>query len=224
MGRRAFFLIAVSSLPPHHEEDGPHLIYVPEVPLTEERFLTDVDRVYSRHGRCLIACSEGISTPAGVTWAEQMTERVERDAHGNVQLSGTGALGDYLTGLIIKHLQVKDQKKVRVRADTFGYLQRSFPGLISEVDAREARMVGQKAVHYSLEQDTDGSVAMRRRDGEEYRIETFLTPLHTVAKETRHMDPSYIENGNNVTEAFMRYARPLVGELPVAGSFDELQR
>ena len=223
MGRHAGFLAAASVLARQHDEDGPHLIYVPESPLTEERFISDVDRVYRKHGRCLIAVSEGVSHPDGKTWAEAMLSNLDRDAHGNVQLSGTGALGDYMASLITKNLQSPGGKKLRVRADTFGYLQRSFPGFVSDADAREARLVGQMAVKYSVQNEAGGSVAMRRVPGGDYKIETFLTPLNTVARETKHLDPSYISDGNNITDAFKQYARPLVGKLPVVGAFDELK-
>ena len=224
MGRHAGFLTAASVLARVSATDGPHLIYVPEAPLSEEKFLADVDAAYSKYGRCLIAVSEGVSTPDGKTWAENMASNLERDSHGNVQLSGTGALGDYMAGLVTRKLQAPGGKKLRVRADTFGYLQRSFPGFVSKTDAAEARLVGKMAVKYSAKSNMDGSVAMRRVDGPEYKIETFLTPLETVARETKHMAPEYIENGNNITQAFIDYVKPLVGDLPVVGSFDELNK
>ena len=223
MGRNAGFLTAASVLARRHPEDGPHLIYVPEAPLTAEKFLADVDRVYGKRGRCVIAVSEGVATPGGKTWAENMSQDLDRDAHGNIQLSGTGALGDYLAGLITRKLTPAGGKKLRVRADTFGYLQRSFPGFVSETDAREAYLVGQTAARHSGEDNEGGSVAMRRTGNSPYGIETFLTPLHTVARETKHMDPSYVTDGNNITDAFKEYARPLVGPLPVVGAFDELK-
>jgi 6-phosphofructokinase 1 len=220
MGRNAGFLTAAAALGRHDPDDGPHLIYVPEVPFTEEKFLADVDRVYTRQRRCLIAVSEGIHAPDGKLWAEKMQENLEKDSHGNIQLSGTGALGDFLASLI----KTKLSGKLRVRADTFGYLQRSFPGCISEVDAKEARMVGEMAVKYSTDvNNIEGSVAMRRLPGREYRVETFLTPLATVAKETKHLSPEFIIDGNNITPAFEAYARPLVGKLPVVGMFDEFR-
>ena len=224
MGRHAGFLTAASVLARQHDNDGPHLIYVPEAPLSEEKFLSDVDRVYSKQGRCLIAVSEGVSQPNGKAWAEAMTSNLERDAHGNIQLSGTGALGDYLASMITKKLQAPGGKKLRVRADTFGYLQRSFPGFVSGTDAREAHLVGEMAVRYAAQGQTGGSVAMKRVGGDEYKIETFLTPLSTVARETKHLDPSYIADGNNITEAFREYAKPLVGGLPRVGTFDELKK
>ncbi len=224
MGRHAGFLTAASVLARQHDNDGPHLIYVPEAPVSEEKFLADVDRVFTKQGRCLIAVSEGMSRPDGKTWAEAMATSLERDDHGNIQLSGTGALGDYLGDLITKKLTKPGGKKLRVRADTFGYLQRSFPACVSEVDAREARMVGQTAAKYAAEGKEGGSVAMKCAGGSSYTIETFLTPLSTVARETKHMDPSHIIDGNNISEAFKQYAAPLVGKLPVVGTFDELKR
>ena len=218
MGRHAGFLTAAAGLARHTPEDGPHLIYVPEAAFTEEKFLADVDRIYTKQRRCLIAVSEGIHAPDGKLWAEKMAENLEKDSHGNVQLSGTGALGDFLANLI----KTKLSGKLRVRADTFGYLQRSFPGCVSEVDAREARMVGEMAVKYSMdEKNVEGSVAMRRLPGRDYRVETILTPLATVAKETKHLPDEFITDGNNITPAFEAYARPLVGKLSTVGTFDE---
>ncbi len=152
-----------------------------------------------------------------------MSSNLDKDAHGNLQLAGSGALGDYLAA-IVKKLQPAGGKKLRVRADTFGYLQRSFPGFTSEIDAREARLVGQMAAHLAGEGVAEGgSIAMRRKEGPAYSIETFLTPLSTVARETKHLDPSFIDGGNNITDAFKAYAAPLVGPLPKVGSFDELK-
>src|SRR5687768_12437146 len=217
MGRNAGFLTAASVLARHREDDGPHLIYLPEAPVSEDKFLGDVDAMYKKHGRCLIAVSEGITGPDGKTWFEKRAETHERDSHGNLQLSGSGELGDYLGELIKSKLGAK----LRVRADTFGYVQRSFP-LQSETDAQEARLVGQVAARESRQAGASGSVAMRRVGGGAYKIETFLTPLSSVAKETKHMDASFIANGNNITQAFIDYASPLVGKLPEVGTFDEL--
>jgi len=221
MGRHAGFLTAASVLARKRPDDGPHLIYVPEKPFSEEQFLSDVDRVYSKLGRCLIAASEGIAKPGGKTWAESMAENLDRDSHGNIQLSGSGALGDFLAELIKTKLG-GGGRKLRVRADTFGYLQRSFPGFVSPTDAAEARLVGKIAVQHSGTDQTEGSIAMRRLPGKEYRIETFLTPLATVARETKHLDDSYISGTNDITDAFVQYVKPLVGDLPAVGSIDEI--
>jgi 6-phosphofructokinase 1 len=224
MGRNAGFLTAAAALARRNDTDGPHLIYVPEVPLTEDKILADVEAVYTKHGRCLICASEGISAPDGKTWTEKLSSSLDRDSHGNVQLAGTGTLGDSLAELIKTKLGGKLNKKLRVRADTLGYPQRSFPGFASPVDAAEARLVGKTAVHLSASGARGGSIAMRRTSASPYAIETFLTPLETVARLTKHMPAEFLEGGNNVTPAFIRYARPLVGDLPVVGSFDELRK
>jgi 6-phosphofructokinase 1 len=130
----------------------------------------------------------------------------ERDAHGNVQLSGTGALGDLLSGTIKKGLGLK-----RVRSDTFGYLQRSFIGCRSDRDASEAREVGEKAVQFAMWDNVDGSVVIRR-PVLDYGVDYELVPIANVAGKTRHMPDEFINaEGNGVTQAFHSYCRPLLG-------------
>jgi 6-phosphofructokinase 1 len=205
MGRHAGFLTAASSLGRSFADDGPHLIYLPERPFDTESFAADVDRVYKRYGRCIVAVSEGISDRDGTPIITRLAQDVERDAHGNVQLSGTGALGDLLADHVRNVLKIK-----RVRADTFGYLQRSFMGVVSDVDQNEAREVGEKAVQFTLWDDVDGSVTIHRTGN--YSVEYRLTPLEEVAGKTRHMPDAFIaREGNDVTEAFYAYARPLLG-------------
>jgi len=207
MGRHAGFLTAASCLARMYPDDGPHLIYVPERPVVKEKFLADVKSVYDKYGHCVVAASEGIVDPQGVAIATQFTGG-EKDSHGNVQLSGTGALGDLLSAWVKNDLKIK-----RVRADTLGYLQRSFLGCVSAVDQFEAREVGEKAAQYAIWHRLDGSVAIRRTG--DYSVEYFLTPLDTVARDSRSMPDEYInEAGNDVTDAFRSYARPLVGTLP----------
>ncbi len=225
MGRHAGFLTAASVLARQYEGDGPHLIYVPEAPLSEEKFLADVDRIYSKKGRCLIAMSEGVSAPDGKTWAEKMAGDLEKDSHGNVQLSGTGALGDFFANLVTRKLNNPGGKKLRVRADTFGYLQRSFAGYVSEVDAKEAREVGRQAVRYSTDpKHFELSVVMKRVSNSPYKIELEHTSIKNVAKDTKHLADEYIKDGNDITQAFIDYARPLVGQLPVVGTFPEMRK
>ncbi len=213
MGRHAGFLTAAAALGRQRDDDGPHLIYVPERPVSMEKFLSDVDGFCKKLGRCVIAVSEGICDADGVTWARKLAEQAEVDAHGNIQLSGTGALADFLAG------QVKGELKIgRVRADTFGYLQRSYPGMQSPVDFEEARWCGRHAVQYAMEED-NGSVAIRRTgNGKDYAVELFRTELKNVAGHTKSMPDEFINaEGNGVTDAFVEYAMPLVGELPKTG-------
>ncbi len=210
MGRHAGFLTAASALGRQRDDDGPHLIYMPESPIPMDKFVADVDKVYSKLGRCVVAVSEGITDADGETWAKKIVKTSEVDAHGNIQLSGTGALADYLAAQLKAKLDIG-----RVRADTFGYLQRSFPGMQSPVDADEARRCGREAVKLAMTED-NGSVAMKRTgDGDDYAVELFRTELCDVAEHTKEMPGEFINaEGNGVTDAFIKYAMPLVGQLP----------
>ncbi len=210
MGRHAGFLTAATVLGKQRKDDGPHLVYVPERGVSMDQFISDIDKVYKKLGRCVVAVSEGICDTDGETWAKKLAEEQEVDAHGNIQLSGTGALADYLAGQVKGQLGIK-----RVRADTFGYLQRSFAGLQSEVDAREARWCGRHAVQFAMKY-SNGSVAIRRTgEGDNYDIEIFRTMLSSVAEKSKSMPDEFInDDGNGVTDEFIRYAMPLTGNLP----------
>jgi 6-phosphofructokinase 1 len=205
MGRHAGFLTAASAMARKFHDDGPHLIYLPERVFMLEPFLADVKTTYERFGRCVIAVSEGIHDASGSLIMSQLGKNIERDAHQNVQLSGTGVLADLLCEEITSKLKMK-----RVRGDTLGYLQRSFLGCVSDVDQGEAREVGEKAVQYAMRGAQEGSVTIYRTDP--YAAGYRLTALTEVAGKTRTMPDVFISaNGTDVTDAFGLYLRPLLG-------------
>lgn len=211
MGRHAGFLTAAAALGRKFPDDGPHLIYLPERTFVMEKFLADVKETHARFGRCVIAVSEGIHDASGTPIASLLAKDLEHDAHGNVQLSGTGALADLLCDEIKAKLNIK-----RVRGDTFGYLQRSFIGCVSDVDQREAREVGEKAVQFAMWGSQDGSVAIQRTGV--YSVDYRLLPLDAVAGKTRVMEDEFIAaGGTDITDAFRSYLLPLLGSnLPEA--------
>ena len=211
MGRDAGFLTASTVLARHSQQDGPHLIYVPEVAFDVDKFTADVEDIYSRYGRCLIAVSEGIRAADGKPIITKLAEDVQMDQHGNLQYSGTGALGDFL----IKAIRERMGKETRVRADTLGYLQRCYAGVVSGIDQEEARMVGRKAAQAAIEGRSDGSVTIQRVSDEPYRVDYQLVDLSAVAGKTTHLDPKFIIDDNNIDESFIQYLKPLVGTLPV---------
>jgi ATP-dependent phosphofructokinase / diphosphate-dependent phosphofructokinase len=205
MGRHAGFLTAASALGKKFPDDGPHLIYLPERTFVLEKFLADVKSTYERYGRCVIAVSEGIHDTSGAPIASLLAKNMEHDAHGNVPLSGSGALADLLCEEIKSKLNIK-----RVRGDTFGYLQRSFIGCVSDVDQREAREVGEKAVQFAMWGNRDGSVAIKRTGF--YSVDYELLELNAVAGKTRVMEDEFIAaSGTDITDAFRLYLRPLLG-------------
>jgi len=215
MGRHAGFLTAASAAYRRFPDDGPHLVYIPERQFHEEEFLDSVNKTFEKHGRCIVAVSEGV-------WSERdengkhvplmvtLSGKADRDSHGNVQLSGIGALGDVLSDLVKTKLKIK-----RVRADTLGYPQRCFLGCVSELDYHEAREVGEKAAQYAVWHNVDGSVVIRRVG--DYAAEYDLVKLEEIAAKTKVMPDEFIApTGNNVTDAFRHYVLPLVGAPPTA--------
>ncbi len=226
MGRHAGFLTAAAALARQRPErkrgaassaytgdNGPHLIYLPEVPFDNDRFIADVEAVYSRLGRCQIAVSEGVQDSGGRPVAATLVDSLDRDAHGNIQLSGVSALGDALADLVKKRVKTSTGKAPRVRADTFGYLQRCWPDP-SPVDAKEARGSARFAVQAAAKGRTSGSVALIRARGKKYGCGFKVVPLTAVAAKTRHMPAEFIRGHCDVSPAFDAYCRPLVGPLP----------
>ena len=212
MGRHAGWLTAASTLGKSSEEDGPHLVYVPEKVFNIDEFLKDVKEVYESLGRCVVAVSEGIHNNEGdyflQTYASDTGSGLagKTDSHGNIQLSGSGALGDTLTNIVSEHID-----GARVRADTFGYLQRSFLADISEIDAEEAERVGRHSVIASLDLQS-GSVILKRQLSETYYCDVDVVDLDKVAKNTKDMPEEFLDNKKPyVTNEFFKYAMPLTG-------------
>jgi len=241
MGRKAGWLTAATALGRRDETDGPHLLYFPEFAKSLEELIEEILGAYEKNGYAVAAVSEGLHGPDQVEFIaseyirkelaqepyapimrtikamagiEKATGGPKKDAFGHVQLSGTGTLADVLAAAVKIASYKRYGKAVRCRADTFGYLQRSYAGDVSPVDAEEAEMVGRAAVKLAVKEDTDGSVALRaERDGK-YLAYTELVSLEAVAGKERYMPREFFnEDGNGVTKAFVEYAKPIVGEL-----------
>ena len=212
MGRNAGFLTAAAAAAQIMPDDGPHLVYVPESDFSIEKFVADVKEVYDRLGMCIVAVSEGIKDANGQPIIATLKKELEFDSHGNLSMSGTGALGDLLSDEIKNRLGIK-----RVRSDTFGYLQRSFLGCVSDTDQIEAYEVGQRAVQIAYTKGVSGSVAIKRVG--DYAVDYDIVPLESVAAKTKVMPPEFInEQGNHVTEEFKKYIKPLLGTgMPIVG-------
>jgi ATP-dependent phosphofructokinase / diphosphate-dependent phosphofructokinase len=222
MGRHAGFLTAASALGRTAPDSGPHLVYVPEKAFDVEKFLADVEAVYVKYGRCIVAVSEGVQDADGTPILQKLSAGgLEADSHGNVQLSGTGALADALVEKVKQHLQGKGiVEKLRARGDTLGYIQRSFPDQ-SEVDREETLGLGRFAAECALAGNIDGSCAIQRTSDDPYKMEYKLVPLKAVAGKTRHLPDEHVNNeGNNVTAAFIKWGTPLIGKLEPFGILD----
>jgi 6-phosphofructokinase len=218
MGRHAGWIAASTALAKKghidiedHDEVGPHLIYLPEAEFSETKFLDDVQNTYDRIGRATITVAEGVADKL-----DHNKFAGEVDEFGNALLSSSGKLGDYLSNAIQKNLKFKsDFGKLRCRADTLGYLQRSLAGMTSKVDQEEAFLLGSMAVHYMMKGETDKMLILVRQPGPYYKCDISVCDLKLVAQKTKLMPRSMInKEGNGVTNEFYDYALPLVGELP----------
>ncbi|MFC2247990.1 diphosphate--fructose-6-phosphate 1-phosphotransferase [Labrys portucalensis] len=204
MGRHAGFLSAAAAGWQQGPEDAPHLIYTPEKPFSVEQFLDDVDMVYTRIGRCIVSMSEGVQDEAGRPLAEALAAgTVERDAHGNVQLTG----GDL--GIEIQKALKQRFPKARARVDTLGYLPRGYIGIIDETDAKEAFEAGAFAAQSAF--TGSGSVVLHH-DGK--HTSPRIVALDQVAGRTRHMPDSFFTGANAVSEEGRAYFRRLLPPRP----------
>ena len=197
MGRHAGFLTAAASAWRLDENGGPHLIYVPERAFDRVRFVDDIRSVMARHGRCIVAMSEGVSGADGRSLVENLVpaDMLERDAHGNVRLSGTDL------GQAIERILAEDLAGTRSRVDTLGYLPRGAISMISETDQREAFDAGRFAIEVA--ESRSGSVALQYSGG---ATRPALVPLENVAGKTRHMPDGFLEaDENRISTEGMEY-------------------
>ena len=204
MGRNAGFLAAAAAGWQQSPDDAPNLIYTPEKPFSVVQFLDEVDAIYARLGRCIVSMSEGVQDEAGRPLAEALAgEAVERDGHGNLQLTS----GDL--GIEIQKALKSRFPKARARVDTLGYLPRGYIGVIDETDRKEAFAAGAFAAQSAL--TGSGSVVLHY-DGD--RIEPLIVPLERVAGKTRHMPDDFFAGSNTVSDEGRRYFRRLLPKRP----------
>lgn len=208
MGRHAGWLTAASVLAREGRANAaPHLVYVPERPVTVDGILADIERVVRRLGMAVVAVSEGVHDAEGHFLAATSNAV---DAFGHQQLGGVSA---YLAD------QVTRATGLKARFEKPDTMQRASTCLISPTDAQEAYEVGAAAVRAALAGQTAQMVTLVREPGAEYRVRTGLVPLSKVANRERHLPEEYMaEAEEGATEAFLAYARPLIGPpLPVHG-------
>ena len=207
MGRNAGWIAAGASLAKRrdHPGDPPHLIYLPEVAFTPEKYLDDVQRVLSKERFCFVVVGEGLVDRDGNYVA---TSSGQMDAFGHAQLGGAG---EYLRNLVEQHLGIK------ARAAKLGIGQRSAAHCSSQTDNDEAFMTGQAAVKAAVGGETDKMVTLIRSDADHYASETGLCDLSTVANGVKTVPETWInDDGVSLNFQFFKYALPLIeGEVAV---------
>ena len=210
MGRNAGWLTAASVLGQTSEPEAPHLVYVPEVAFDEARFLGDVARVHGRLGRVFVVVSEGIRDAEGQFVGQHAQRGISSDAFGHTVHALSTGVAAYLTDLVRKQLGLQ------ARFLRPGLIGRALSACMVETDRKEALAVGRQAVAHLAAGESGHMVTLERLCDEPYHWTTGLAPLAEVANAEHLLPREYInEMGNTVTEAFWRYALPLIdGPLP----------
>lgn len=218
MGRHAGWLPASAALARSTGWDTPHLIYMPERPVSIEEILSDVQRIHREKGYVIIVMSENVKTrdgrPLGVAAMQALSEQgaapnIEGpsfvDSFGHAYYRGISpatALSQLIT----------NQLDLRARADMPGTLQRSSQAHQSEVDLIEAEECGRAAVRAALAGATDQMVILERAEGAAYRSTIGMANLDLIANVEKPMPAEFInDEGNFVTQQFIDYALPLIG-------------
>ena len=214
MGRNAGWIAAATGLAGRSPEDAPHLIYMPEVPFSVDKFVSDVKLVYEELGRVFIVAGEGLKDENG-NYITADAGAFSKDSFGHVQLGG---VADMLKAV------VESEVGIKARCNKPGTNQRSAMHFASLTDVNEAYMCGQMAVKYAMDGQNGKMVTLIREEGAEYKCTTGLAELCDVANGEKKVPREYINaSGNGITEAMRDYVRPLVqGQAPLTIGNDGL--
>ena len=199
MGRNAGWVTAASALARTGNGDGPDLIYLPERPFIEEEFLEKVSDLRRKKGGVVVVASEGLTGPDGKPIVEPIFQVGRATYYGDVSA--------HLANLVIKKLGVK------ARSEKPGICGRASIAFQSSVDREEAILAGAEAVKAAVEGETGVMIGFERLPGAEYAVRPIRIPIQQVMLTERTMPDEFINRrGNDVTEAFVEWCRPLIGE------------
>lgn len=203
-GRDAGWLVAAAGLGRRDDEDPPHLLYTPERAFSLDGFLEDVQRAYDCRGRALVVVSEALKNADG-QYLQADSSALYTDSFGHRQLGGAASV---FCAAVASRLGLK------AKFDKPGTIQRMLTASYSEVDLAEAEAAGAKAVELAVGGVTGAMVTLVRASNEPYRCEYAHAPLERVANRVRYLPHEYLtQDGHAVTDAFRRYAEPLLGGL-----------
>ena len=201
MGRNAGWITAASALARKKPGDAPHLIYLPERPFHEEEFLEDVKKLYEEKGGVVVVVSEGLKDEEGKPIVPPIFTSGRSVYYGDVSA--------YLANLVIRKLGVK------ARSEKPGICGRASVALQSPVDREEAVLAGREALRAAMGGQSGVMVGFIRDEAADspYRMQIRMIPIKEVMLYERILPEEYInQRGNDVTEAFVKWCRPLIGE------------
>jgi ATP-dependent phosphofructokinase / diphosphate-dependent phosphofructokinase len=202
LGRDVGWLAAAAALARRDPEGAPHLIYLPEIAFSMSSFLADLDAVVSRIGWAVVVVSEGIADKEGVPVFEQKIS----SSKGAQNRPLIGGVAQYLSGVVAQQLGI------RSRSEKPGLIGRSSVAHVSEQDRQDAILVGREGVRALVSGARDVMIALEAlpASGSTHR----LVPLAELAGASRRIPEAWLSaSGSTVTESFLQYMRPIVGEL-----------
>ena len=200
MGRDVGWLAGASAISRECGK-GPDLIYFPELPFNEDEFLRDVKEIYDRQGYAIVVVSEGLLDEKGEPICEPIFKTKLATYFGDV--------GTHLAGLVIKKLGIK------ARSEKPGIAGRASAMWASKIDIQEAIGQGAYAVKAALCGENGVMSALKRISNNPYKCKIISVPISGVGGKTRSVPRSMInDKGNDVTDEFIEYIRPLIGKMP----------
>ena len=206
MGRKIGYIPAAARLADPHRE-MPLQIYLAEKKVEIEQIRENINKMLKEHGRAMVVVSEGLE----IEGLEIPEEFVVRDSFGHAMLSSSKiTVGQLLTNALNeKPLAVKG----KARCNVSGTHQRNDIVHASNVDLAESYYVGQKAALLAAAGEHGYMASILRADRDNYTIEYGKAPLSEVANSERYFPAEWITPcGTDVTDDFLKYARPLIGD------------
>ena len=203
MGRHAGWLTAASALARKYTGDNPLLIYLPETAFDQEAFLRAVERAFEKNCNVIVCVSEGIHDAQG-TFICEYDNSVGTDTFGHKMLAGCGK---YLENLI------RNRFGVKARSVELNVSQRCSASMMSATDQQEAVKAGEFGVQAALNGVTGKMISFIRKETQDgsYVMECGLEDVNDICNEEKTVPLNWItSDGSDVTEDFIRYARPLV--------------
>lgn len=204
LGRDAGWIVAATAFARREPDDAPHLVYFPEDPLPLDQLLADVEGVYRRLARCVVAVCEGQLDEHG----EPFGADSRAGSRGQLAMN----LGHRLAMLTAQKLNLK------TRSEKPGLLGRSSLAYPSPVDWEEARLCGQAAVAAAQAGASGVMIALVREPGPVYCASTACAPLERVAFAEKKFPAEWRTPAHaEISPGFAAYAAPLVGAIEPYG-------
>jgi 6-phosphofructokinase len=202
-GRHAGWLAAAAALGRRQPDEGPHLVYVAEHPVSADAILGDVSAAYEQFGHVVMVLSENQPDPSGAVLGSGGQPR-HVDAFGH-------AYYDSPAEFLVR--EIRERLELRARWEKYGTLQRMSVATRSRTDADEALAIGREATRLAVRGESGVMVTVRRESDDPYAWSLGTAPLDRIANAQRLLPPEFIsEPRDGPTEAFRRYALPLLGD------------